>query len=104
MSEQKYKLTDDQYLRFKVLVPFYTEMDIKRQKEAGSLVKKSAHPIYDKAIAKLKPYAEKNRLEGAIAECDHFIEDNPNSLAIDYIKARREELIAMRKNYEILSA
>lgn len=48
------KTPNDDYLRFDVLVPFYTTMESKRQKEAGKLTKESAHEIYDAAIDKIE--------------------------------------------------
>lgn len=46
-------LTHSQEVRFNILVPFYTEMESKRQSEDGNLTKQSAHKIYDRTIAKL---------------------------------------------------
>lgn len=42
-----------QHLRFEILVPFYTQMESKRRKEAGNLTKQSAHPIYDATEEKI---------------------------------------------------
>lgn len=56
-------LTDDQYLRFRVLVPFYVAMESKRQQEAGNLTKQSAHLIYGEAIEDIQAhYAKKLEL------------------------------------------
>ena len=48
------EVTQNQHIRFHILVPFYNAMNIKRQNEEGKLTKESAHPIYDATIDKIE--------------------------------------------------
>ena len=65
-NNKEEELTPDQYLRFKVLAPFYTAMELKRQEDARLGYMQDASVIYTQTIEKIQ--AETTRLQMELKE------------------------------------